>query len=106
MLSAADDTRADSWHQCGGQALCAPTDSRPTVLIQLLGPVGEKCALQSHGSLGSGPGLLLCETVAWDVTVPMCAHTSHSERSEESFHGQFREPQANRGLGEVLPPAV
>lgn len=45
-------------------------DSRPTVLTQLLGPVGKKCAPQSHGGLGSGPGLLLYETVAWDVTSP------------------------------------
>lgn len=97
MLSAADDTRADSWYQCGGWALCAPTDSRPTVLTQLLRPVGEGCVPQSHGGLGSDPGLLLCETVTWDVTVPTCAHIPHSERSEESFHGQFREPQATEG---------
>lgn len=55
------------------QALCAPTDSRPTVLTQLLGPVGKSVHC-SHAGLGSD--LLLCDNGLGCHCPHVCSHSS------------------------------
>lgn len=73
------------------QALCAPTDSRPTVLTQRLGPVGQSthCRAMEAWGLGQWPGMSLSPCVLTFLTL----------KGEESFLGQYREHRPTEGQG-------
>lgn len=80
---------------------------RPTVLTQLLGPLGKSMHSESwRPGLKAWPSAH--ETVTWGTTVSTCAHMFHKRSSEESLAQPVLSLQVSEGQGRLsqLPSNV